>query len=51
MVGDRVEVELPKEATHYVFNLIDENHFLVSYPTMKFAKDSSEPYSKRAIAK
>lgn len=51
IVGDRVEVELPKEATHYVFNLIDENHFLVSYPTMKFAKDSSEPYSKRAIAK
>jgi arylsulfatase A-like enzyme len=32
--GDRLEAELPKGATHYVFNLIDENNFLVSYPQM-----------------
>ena len=32
--GNRLEAELPKEATHYVFNLIDENNFLVSYPQM-----------------
>ncbi|ELP35547.1 sulfatase [Rhodopirellula baltica] len=49
--GDRVQVELPEGATHYVFNLIDENHYLVSYPTMRLGKDSSEKYSKRAIAK
>ena len=32
--GNRLEAELPKGATHYVFNLIDENNFLVSYPQM-----------------
>lgn len=46
----RLEAELPENATHYVFNLIDENHYLVSYPEMKFQADSSEPFSKRAIA-
>ncbi len=32
--GNRIEVELPAGTTHYVFNLIDENHFLISYPTI-----------------
>jgi arylsulfatase A-like enzyme len=32
--GNRLEAELPKGTTHYVFNLIDENNFLVSYPQM-----------------
>jgi arylsulfatase A-like enzyme len=32
--GNRLEAKLPKGATHYVFNLIDENNFLVSYPQM-----------------
>ena len=32
--GSRVESELPDNSTHYVFNFIDENNFLVSYPEM-----------------
>ena len=32
--GDRLEAELPRGTTHYVFNLVDENNFLVSYPQM-----------------
>ena len=32
--GNRLEAKLPKGASHYVFNLIDENNFLVSYPQM-----------------
>ena len=32
--GDLLTAELPKGSTHYVFNLIDENNFLVSYPQM-----------------
>ena len=30
--GDRVIAELPEGTTHYVFNFIDEQNFLVSYP-------------------
>ncbi len=30
---DTFTVELPKDATHYIVNLIDENQFLVSYPS------------------
>lgn len=32
--GNLLTAELPKGSTHYVFNLIDENNFLVSYPQM-----------------
>ena len=32
--GDRLEAELPRGTTHYVFNLVDEKNFLVSYPQM-----------------
>jgi hypothetical protein len=45
----RAEAELPAKATHYVWNLIDENHFLVSHPEMRTEKESKEPYSKRAL--
>ncbi|MBT3194283.1 MAG: sulfatase-like hydrolase/transferase, partial [Verrucomicrobia bacterium] len=31
-VPGRAEATAPEGATHYVFNLIDENNFLVSYP-------------------
>ena len=53
--GDRLEAELPKGATHYVFNLIDENNFLVSYPQMvdMLTAGSRKPkgaYSLEAIA-
>jgi len=45
----RAEAVLPEGATHYVFNLIDENHYLVSHPQVKPANERSEPYSKRAL--
>jgi len=48
--GGTVTATLPPDATHYVFNLIDENHFLVSYPEMKFLKDRSAPFSVRAFS-
>ncbi|MBT7923914.1 MAG: sulfatase [Opitutae bacterium] len=32
--GDRLIGILPKDTTHYVFNLVDEHNFLVSYPDM-----------------
>jgi len=48
--GDKIEATLPKKATHYVFNLIDEKQFLVSVPEMKFANDKSEKYSAKAIS-
>ncbi|MFT5127340.1 MAG: arylsulfatase A-like enzyme [Rhodothermales bacterium] len=48
--GKRLEAQLSAGATHYVFNLIDENHFLVSHPRMKLETDRSAPFSARAIA-
>ncbi|NND99334.1 MAG: sulfatase [Pirellulaceae bacterium] len=48
--GDKVEARLPPKTSHYVFNLIDENHYLVSYPSVKLESDSSENYSARAIS-
>ncbi len=32
--GRKVSAKIPKEATHYLINLVDENQFLVSYPEM-----------------
>ncbi|MEK9773654.1 MAG: sulfatase [Opitutae bacterium] len=53
--GNRLEAELPKGATHYVFNLIDENNFLVSYPQMvdmltAGARRPKGTYSQEAFA-
>ena len=31
----KVEAVLPPKTTHYVFNLIDENNFMLSYPKLK----------------
>ncbi len=33
--GGKVSAKLPKDATHYLINLVDENQFLVSYPEME----------------
>ncbi|MEP2777524.1 MAG: sulfatase [Luteolibacter sp.] len=33
--GDTVEATLPKGTTHYLFNIIDENNYLVSYPAVE----------------
>ena len=32
--GSRLVAKLPSNATHYVFNFVDEHNFLVSYPEM-----------------
>ena len=47
IIGNRIEATLPEKTTHYVFNLIDEKQFLVSYPEMK---DKDGAYSTRALA-
>jgi len=33
---------------HYLFNLIDENHFHVSYPKIRFLSERGVNYSVRA---
>lgn len=50
LVGEgRAEAELPQDATHYLWNLIDENHFLVSHPEMPTETESAGHYSKQAF--
>jgi arylsulfatase A-like enzyme len=53
--GDRLVGNLPKGATHYVFNLVDEHNFLVSYPDMPDKKSGGNgrgkaKYSAKALA-
>ena len=36
--GDTVSARLPPGATHFYFNLVDENQFMVSYPEVKNTK-------------
>ncbi len=55
IAGARLTAELPKGASHYVFNLIDENNFLVSYPQMvdmltAGARQPKGSYSREAFA-
>ncbi len=47
----RVDAVLPDNATHYVFNLIDENGFLVSYPEMgqMVGRNRKVDYTKGAL--
>ena len=52
--GNRLRAELPKNATHYVFNFVDEHNFLVSYPDMPDLIEAGKqkgkgPYSNAAI--
>jgi hypothetical protein len=52
--GNRLHAELPKNATHYVFNFVDEHNFLVSYPEMPDMLEAGKkrgkgPYSNAAI--
>ena len=44
-----ITATLPKGTTHYIFNLIDENNFLVSYPELKGKYSKTNKYSKDAI--
>ena len=53
--GNRLIAELPKNATHYVFNFVDEHNFLVSYPEMPDLLEAGKrkgkgPYSSSAFA-
>ncbi len=48
--GQSAKVTLPEGTTHYVWNLVDENHYLVSHPKMRTEKESKENYSVRALA-
>jgi len=44
---------LPQGTTHYVFNLIDQNNFLVSYPDLPDSETAAKDkikYSKLALA-
>ncbi|WP_425607105.1 sulfatase [Coraliomargarita algicola] len=45
-----VTAELPEGTTHYIFNLIDENNFLVSYPDLDGVK-GKVAYSDYALKK
>ncbi|NNJ25428.1 sulfatase [Alienimonas chondri] len=48
--GERAEATLPDGTTHYVFNFIDENRYLVSYPEMAPERRRPAPPSARAFA-
>ncbi|MGJ8724567.1 MAG: sulfatase-like hydrolase/transferase [Roseibacillus sp.] len=53
VLGNQVQVRLPKETTHYFINLIDENKFLVSYPEvvdMLTLQKSGKKYSETALS-
>ena len=41
---------LPRDATHYCFSLVDEHHFLVSYPELPEVSKSKGQYAKVAFA-
>ncbi len=47
--GGKISAKLPKDATHYLINLIDENSFLVSYPDME-KPTRAHPASAKALA-
>ena len=52
--GNKVIGNLPLHTTHYVFNLIDENNFLISYPEMPDMLSAGNrkgkiPYSQKAL--
>ncbi|WP_229720458.1 sulfatase [Winogradskyella helgolandensis] len=46
---DNVSVTLPKGTTHYVFNLIDENNYLIGYPDGGYQK-TTKVFATKAIA-
>jgi len=53
MPENKVVVQLPQGTTHYVFNLIDQNNFLVSYPDLPDSETAAKDkikYSKLALA-
>lgn len=51
VVKNKVKVVLPKSATHYVINIIDENNYLVSYPSMGQKKRAKKQFYADALKK
>ena len=50
----KITGKIPSKATHYLFNFIDENNFLVSYPDMQDILSGGQrkgkiPYSQKAF--
>ncbi|WP_055444452.1 sulfatase [Lacinutrix himadriensis] len=46
--GDTVSALLPKGTTHYVFNLVDENNYLIGYPDAGYQK-TTKVFATKAI--
>ncbi|MEO9570859.1 MAG: sulfatase [Polaribacter sp.] len=49
LTKDEVCVTLPKGTTHYVFNLVDENNYLIGYPDAGYQK-TTKIFATKAIA-
>lgn len=49
LTDNKVSVMLPKGTTHYVFNLVDENNYLVAYPDGGYQK-FTKIFATKAIA-
>ena len=47
--ADKFAISLPEGTTHYFINLIDENQFLVSYPSLKRLKRGQGSYTQIAL--
>jgi len=47
--GDTVSAILPKGTTHYVFNLVDENNYLIGYPDAGYQK-TTKVFATKAIS-
>jgi len=47
--GDKISAMLPKGTTHYVFNLVDENNYLVGYPEAGYLRET-HIFSTKAIS-
>ena len=51
VAGNTASAVLPEGTTHYLFNLVDEHQFLISYPGMGSMSDyKGGNYSTRAFA-
>lgn len=49
VMNNKVKATLPKGTTHYVINLIDENNYLVSYPSMGQKKRGNKKFYNDAL--
>lgn len=47
--GNKASVTLPEGTTHYVFNLVDENNYLISYPDAGYQK-LTKVFATKAIS-